>query len=267
MKLKIPAARLLPQSLRLKWNVHEALRRGEAELHLLPALCIADQTSLDVGACRGVYSSLMMFYSAQVLAFEPQPYYATFIRKALRDVEVWECAASDVDANALLHVPVDTDNAGMAYLENLSGNCTTTATRQIEVRSLTLDSLELPRVGFMKIDVEGHELAVLRGAEKTIARCRPNLLIEAEERHRTNAVASVRDYLEAYGYAGWFLTATGLRPIIDFDPAIHQNLQSVFSNTCSPSSITRDYINNFIFVQPERAAAVIERSRYLRDPR
>ena len=54
--------------------------------------------------------------------------------------------------------------------------------RAIEVPMATLDSSYEGEVGFIKIDVEGHEQAVLDGAVQTIRRCRPRLLVEIDER-------------------------------------------------------------------------------------
>ena len=58
-----------------------------------------------------------------------------------------------------------------------------------EVRKVTIDELDLPRVDFIKLDVEGMELEALAGAEKTITSRRPILLVEriktsAEQLHR-----------------------------------------------------------------------------------
>lgn len=49
----------------------------------------------------------------------------------------------------------------------------------IEIRSL--DSFNLQQIDFAKIDIQGAEIAFLQGAEETIKRCRPILVIEAEE--------------------------------------------------------------------------------------
>jgi hypothetical protein len=46
-----------------------------------------------------------------------------------------------------------------------------------------LDDFHPDDIGLVNIDVEGHELAVLRGAADTFARNRPTVLVEAEEHH------------------------------------------------------------------------------------
>lgn len=53
----------------------------------------------------------------------------------------------------------------------------------IEVPVKRLDDLHPDDIGLGNIDVEGHELAVLRGAADTLARNRPTVLVEAEEHH------------------------------------------------------------------------------------
>src|SRR2546421_8213448 len=64
----------------------------------------------------------------------------------------------------------------------------------------TLDSFDFPRVTVLKIDVEGHEASVLRGAENTIQRERPVLCVEIERRLLGDAgVESVRQLIREYG--------------------------------------------------------------------
>ncbi len=74
--------------------------------------------------------------------------------------------------------------------------------REIKIPTVTIDSLNLANAGFIKIDVEGHELAALRGATATIGGGH-NFLIEAEERHRKGAVTSVFTFLSNDDYSGF----------------------------------------------------------------
>jgi hypothetical protein len=113
----------------------------------------------------------------------------------------------------------------------------------------TLDSYALEDVGFVKIDVEGHELAALRGAEQTLRRCRPLVLVEVEDRHRPDAVSSVRAFMATMGYEGWFFLDGVLTPIDRFDVARHQDPKNL-----SGGRKLGVYVNNFVFALPEHTA-------------
>ena len=67
----------------------------------------------------------------------------------------------------------------------------------IEVRAITLDSLNFARLDLIKIDVEGMELDVLAGGAKCIGTLHPILVVEAIKTDR----AELRTWLEALGYA------------------------------------------------------------------
>ncbi len=84
---------------------------------------------------------------------------------------------------------------------------------EISVPTRPRDSYQFEALGFTKIDVEGHELKVFKGAEATLSRDLPNLLIEAEDRHRPNAVGSVIDYLTPFGYSLYCLKDRKLRSL------------------------------------------------------
>ncbi|MDO5704007.1 MAG: FkbM family methyltransferase [Paracoccus sp. (in: a-proteobacteria)] len=62
---------------------------------------------------------------------------------------------------------------------------------------VTLDSLRLPRLDLLKIDVEGFEIECLRGAQNTIARCNPLIVAEAISPENFQAQSQ---FLEPFGY-------------------------------------------------------------------
>lgn len=241
MKLLSTLKNSLPMSQRLRWNVMRAKTAGEKELVYINALCDESCISLDIGANRGVYSYVMRQHSLSVIAFEPNPFYANCVRRALSDVKVIEAAVSDHEGTSVLRVPLSEPIAGMGTIE-AENTLDRVPVRQIEISVLTLDSLKLPKVGFAKIDIEGHELAALRGATSTIENGLPNFLIEADERHRKDAVMSVMAFLSQYDYIGLFHAHRKLHSIRDFDRLTHQD----------PSSDVKDYVNNFIFVHKSR---------------
>src|SRR4029077_10370857 len=68
---------------------------------------------------------------------------------------------------------------------------------EFEVGCVTIDSLELAKLKLIKIDVDGHELQVLKGAEKTITRCSPIIYIENEIAEKREAMVA---WLIDHGY-------------------------------------------------------------------
>jgi hypothetical protein len=91
----------------------------------------------------------------------------------------------------------------------------------VDVRTVTVDSLGLNGVRFVKVDVDGEELAALLGASGLLRRDRPALLVELETRIRP--IAPVVALLTGQGYRGWVLAARSWMPLADFDLAGHQS--------------------------------------------
>ena len=61
------------------------------------------------------------------------------------------------------------------------------------------------KIGFIKIDVEGHELEVIEGAKNTIVKNMPVLLIEIEKRHTKEPVENSINHIKKIGYECFFL--------------------------------------------------------------
>ncbi len=191
---------LLPGGLHLANVARRERRKGEAELHILPDLVDKARLALDIGANKGVYSYLMRGLSAGVHAFEPHPKMLRFLRRNIGDwASVHGFALSDRNGRAELRIP--------RWKNGYSNQGASLSTVKVEaeyfavtVETMRLDDLGLGPVGFMKIDVEGFELAVLTGAADTIARDRPVMLIEIEEKHSKRPIAESVAAVCGYGY-------------------------------------------------------------------
>jgi hypothetical protein len=109
-----------------------------------------------------------------------------------------------------------------------------------EVRATTLDSFDFDNIGFIKIDVEGHELEVLQGAEQTIRRNTPTLMVEIEERHRKGSVAEVSNFLVSLEYVMYYWGGESFFKANDANIQELQNADHVGKRG--------KYINNFFFL-------------------
>lgn len=244
------ALRRLPPGLVFEANARIHRWRGERELRDLGRLVAPGSIAVDVGAHFGTYSHALcrlVGRHGHVYSFEPIAEDAQYLAAAARQrrlpMEVRNCALSSTNGTAELAVP-DLHGHGKTALSSLEPHAGPGERRTVDVRRLDDVLAEVADdrpVSFIKIDVEGHELSVLEGASGTIARHRPNLLIEIEARFHAMPVAATIERVLAMGYRGEFLNATGQRrPVSEFDPAVHQDPAI---DVLSPA-----FIANFVFL-------------------
>jgi FkbM family methyltransferase len=235
-----------------RWREASYFRRyGEFELRLVEPLCQADCDSIDVGANLGAYIHFMRRASRLVYAFEPVPWLAEELaRKFPSRVIVRNLALSDENGVATLQVPlIDSQpEAGLASLA-LPPWFRSDEIMQVQVPTHRLDDAYDGRVGFLKIDVEGCEQAVLNGAQCTIERCRPNVLVEIEERFAQGCIDRTTRFFTEIGYQGYFVNHGALTRIEAFDPLSMQRNEDI-AGFAAGIERTRfgGYINNFIFI-------------------
>jgi FkbM family methyltransferase len=222
------------------------LRGGEREVHELSKLVEPGSVAVDVGAHIGDYTYSLcrqLGPNGRVIAVEPLPDLARVLTRATTKlrlpVTVINCALSSKAGEAQLRMPVDNglEKKGFATLvPRIEGG----KTFRVELRRLDdiCQNVE-GKISFIKIDVEGHELDVLRGGEETIKRHRPNLLVEIEQRHSPVPISETFQFITSLGYRGEFVEEGGARaPLSSFTVETHQTARLG----------QRSYISNFIFL-------------------
>ena len=229
---------VIPPACYIRYRYAREMRRGEKEIHLVPFLARKDRISLDVGANKGVYAYAMLAHSAAVHAFEPNPKVFAVLQQWAKDrVQLHQVALSSTSGSADLLVPktkagYSNQGASLSAVKVKGEHGT------VRIDAVRLDELEMPPIGFIKIDVEGFELAVLKGAAETLRRDRPNLLIEIEETHTAAPLPEMIAEVCAYGYRCLALQRGTLSVFERLDVEAHHR---------QPRS-REDYIFNFIFL-------------------
>jgi FkbM family methyltransferase len=251
--LKQAAGALLPPALAVELRARFGDSR-EPELALVPRLVRAGDTALDVGAHKGLYTFWLARAagpSGHVVAYEPLPELAGALRRATRSrrlahVAVRECALGEAAGEARLAVPVR-DGAPVPGHASLEGHARAAGSRELDVARRVLDAEPLPRpVAFAKIDVEGHELEVLRGARELLRRDRPHLLVEIEARHAGPKALETCALLRGAGYGAWAL-GDDRRTLVPVDLGALDAPEGLNH----PPGVGR-YVNNVLFVHEAR---------------
>lgn len=230
-------------------------RYGEVELHLLEFLCRRDQDAIDVGANDGSYVHYMRRHARRIVAYEPMPHLAAALRaKFPASVRIEGIALSDNNGTVELRMPL-VDGVLVEGCSTISFDASATyaAYQSVEVPAARLDDIYQDQVGFIKIDVEGHEQAVLDGARETIRRCTPRLLIEIDERLSPGGIERTRSYFTELGYRGFFIHNGNLKPMERFSVERMQRRDELPSLTAPLSERGRFgcYLYNFIFLPPD----------------
>jgi FkbM family methyltransferase len=222
----------------LKYKQYMLSNDSEREIHFVERYISADRAAIDVGVHLGFYTRHFTRFAKSVIGFEANPASAKFAQSVFgKSVRIEWSAISSEGGSATLRIPVTMgDVAALGTISDansLGGHEFT----EVVVPKRRLDDFDLPRIGFIKIDVEGHEESVLQGAEGILDRDRPNLMIEIEERHNPGAIERTAAWFERRGYRGQYFDGAEMRSIDGFR---HAELQSGKSG--------RPYINNFFFV-------------------
>lgn len=161
-------------------------------------LCKQFRTAVDVGAHVGLHSFNLAKKFDRVEAFEPVSLH--------RQCFIKNVNSGDRTADVVLHEIALGEKDGMVSMRTAatsSGDTTVSGDGDIPMRRLDDVLADCNDCDLMKLDCEGYELYVLRGAEQLIRRCKPVICVEQKPKHGAafgiSDTAAI-DYLKTLGY-------------------------------------------------------------------
>jgi FkbM family methyltransferase len=206
-----------PPSVAFPLRFQLVYRRDPYLFDLMRVLMDPARDTVDVGAHKGLYSWFFTRFSRRVFSFEPNPENFRVLSRLGRRATCYQIALSDEAKEAEFHIPCGDPRSIPDERGSLIGE-TGEQTRTVQVKCMPLDAFELRDVGFLKIDAEGAESQVLRGALQTIAMSKPKMMVEiagyliGEERLR-----SLIGWIENLGYDCLFFSKYRLTAFRHFD--------------------------------------------------
>lgn len=206
-------------------EIHPAMKRIAREE--------MDLVAFDVGANTGIYSAALMMHSgpriAELHMFEPLPGNADTIRKHRarglygefeRKLMLNQMALGDQAGWIDLRYEREVSGyASAAVTATLLGSRAVSLNKTVSVECVRLDDYcdihDVPRIHFLKIDVEGYEMAVLRGAERMLSEGRIDVIAYEFGTHQMARREFFRDFwdlFQTYGYKSLKLRPNGWAP-------------------------------------------------------
>lgn len=210
-------------------------------------------TVVDVGGSYGLYAvatGRAVGTAGHVWTYEPSPYSAHFLDRSLADngiahVTLTQAAVSDRAGEGALRIGDVMEGNSLEGPDDAGG-------QRLAVPLVTLDD-EAARHGWrdvalLKIDVEGHGLAVLDGASALLHRDSPLVLFEVKDA-TTRFDTACCERIRSYGYRTWRLMP-GAGALVPFEPGAPPD----------------EYLLNLFACKPDRALRLAERGLLLPGP-
>jgi FkbM family methyltransferase len=215
----------LRENMCLGYFYHGEVPHEMATEVLLKRILRPGSSFVDIGANVGYYTRLasrLVGPGGRVVAFEP-----LLAALALLRLNTAELENTDVHAVALSDFVGEATFAIRKHGDTSSLRTASDGSREIRVEVTTADCMlrDLPAISLIKIDVEGFELEVLRGAEETIRQHRPVVYFECLPEFlesRGHAMESFQSYFEEADYRlAWANQADPERKLVSDTPSIY----------------------------------------------
>ncbi len=223
----------------LKKRLKRAIKKGyEKELKIIDKFADRSKDALDIGVYRGIYSYKLSHNFKNIHSFEPNPLLFPYLEKNLtkivKNMKLYNLALSDKSGEAELRLPIRSKSIFKNNIEELYklGAATMHPDNEViqykkfSIMTAKLDDIKIDnKIGFIKIDVEGHEKNVLIGGQKLIKENKPVMVIEIEERHTKKPIKEIINYIKNLNYDCYYLSGDNM---INFDEIYPKNPENNF---------------------------------------
>lgn len=216
----------IPRSLLLAYKTEKIYRivarsgeDTEQDLSIARHLVSKYMVFVDIGANIGVYTKNLSPLAVRVISFEPVPFTFAMLDKMVQrfnlgNVEINRLAVSDKKGAAKVFVPLQ-DGIKNYYRALLPDSITEEPGSLHEVQTDTLDNIleEADPVSLIKCDVEGHELACVKGAQNFLKTQRPAWLIEINSNpdEPGSKAFELFEIMKSFGYSIWLREGRDLK--------------------------------------------------------
>ena len=196
------------------------------------------KNAMDIGAAVGMYTTFWAQKAARVHSYEAVP--AVYkqlekVKERFDNVSTYRLAVGEEVGFTTFYV--DDERLSNSGFTDLVGG------QPIEVPVTTIDAQDLSDVGFIKVDVEGHELAVLNGGRETIERDRPVCMVEIYPKFNQGPVSATFDWFFDRDYKAFYnVRGVGLQQV-------NGTIDGV--NIASDEAMIQQHDGDFLFVSKE----------------
>lgn len=163
--------------------------------------------AIDIGANIGLWSKDLSSYFDKLVCFEPNPNCINYLKKNIKiqTAKIYSCALGSKDENKNLFIHpinsgassfVDNTKIGIDEKSRPVYGSFPEETLKVNVNIKKLDNFNFKKIDFIKIDVQGYEFEVLKGAEITLSINNPIICIEEDSPENSKTIS----YLESLNY-------------------------------------------------------------------
>tara|TARA_B100000686_G_C16532115_1_gene832873 strand:+ start:127 stop:903 length:777 start_codon:yes stop_codon:yes gene_type:complete len=213
-KIEFLLKKLIPKKYQFKKRIERSIKNlDEPEIDIIKNLILTGTDAIDVGVYRGVHSFEMSKYSSNVHSFEPNPIIYNDLVDTLplikKNIKLYNFALSDKNGEVKIRIPIRDKNANKKNYEEyfkmglatIHENNNFDNFEEFTVISKKIDDINFEnKISFIKIDVEGHELEVIKGGLNLINKFKPSLMVEIEEKHSKKPILETINFISNIGY-------------------------------------------------------------------